>query len=118
MIPRWINWLAIGLLLVVGALWLLGCATATRRARVKPQELAVLLVQFHGAVADQMALGGIELEHYLVVQSWIADEVRVLTTNPTQWEGQMRLGWPRVRSICVPFESLEPWVQRIDRWVQ
>jgi len=100
------------------ALWLCGCATATSRAQLQPADVVAELVQFHGAVADQYAAGGMELEHFLVVTSWIGDLVRVLLARPEQWEGQARLDWPRVRSIIVPFETLAPWGLRLDRWLQ
>lgn len=96
-----------------------GCATVTPPPpQIQPRDVVALLVQFHGAVADQFDAGGLELEHYTDVVRWIGDEIRVLQTNPTHWEGQARLGWPRVRSICVTFEPLAPWTQRIDTLLQ
>jgi len=101
--------------LLVGSL---GCATATTRAQLQPADVVTALVQFHGAVADQYQVGGLELEHFLEVTAWIGDTLRVVQTQPRQWEGQARLRWPRVRSIVVPFEALAPWAQRIDALVQ
>jgi hypothetical protein len=86
--------------------------------RVTPSDVIVELVRFHGDVAAQYQQGGMELEHFLVVTQWIGDELRVLQTQPKQWEGQARLDWPRVRSIVVPFEALGPAVARIDQLVQ
>lgn len=100
------------------ALGLAGCSTATSRAQLKPSDVVTQLVRFHGDVADQFQAGGMELEHFLIVMSWIGDEIRVLQTNPKQWEGQARLDWRRVRNICVPFERLEPAVKRIDALMQ
>lgn len=100
------------------ALLLSGCSTATSRARVHPSDIVVELVQFHGAVAEQYQQGGMELEHFLVVTAWIGDEIRILQTNPRQWEGQARLDWPRVRSIITPFEHLAPWAAKIDGLLQ
>jgi hypothetical protein len=104
---------AVGAILL--AAWCASCATVPR---VQPADVVVKLIQFHGAVADQFQAGGMELEHFLTVTSWIGDELRVLQTNPRQWEGQARLDWPRVKSICVPFESLEPWTRRLDGLLQ
>jgi len=106
------------ILTVVLALVLSGCATATSRARIQPSDIVVELVQFHGAVAEQYQAGGMELEHFLVVTAWIGNELRVLQTNPPQWEGQARLDWPRVRSIITPFEHLAPWATKIDGLLQ
>jgi len=104
--------------ILVLALVLSGCASATSRARVHPRDIVVELVQFHGAVAEQYQAGGMELEHFLEVTAWIGNEVRVLQTNPQQWEGQARLQWPRVRSIIVPFEHLAHWGPRLDALLQ
>jgi hypothetical protein len=103
---------------LVLAAWCASCATATSRARLKPADVVVELIQFHGAVSAQMAAGGMELEHFLTVTEWIGDELRVLQTNPRQWEGQARLDWRRVKSICVPFDALEPWTRRLDTLLQ
>jgi hypothetical protein len=94
------------------------CASATSRARVQPADIQAELVQFHGAVAAQFQQGGMETEHFLEVTAWIGDALRVVQTNPSQWEGQARLRWPRVRSIVVPFEQLAPWGPRLDRVLQ
>jgi len=117
-VPHWLDVLgACALLLLAG--WILAsCATATPRARSQPPDLMTTLIEFHGAVAAQYEAGGMELEHYNVVNTWIGDEVRVLTTNPTHWEGQARLGWPRVRSICLPFESLVDVTHRVEAFLQ
>lgn len=117
-IPRAVNIGACIVLLVLLVLWLVSCASATRRATVHPAAVVAELVQFHGAVAEQFDQGGMELEHYNLVQRWIASEIRVLQANPRQWEGQARLDWPRVKAICVPFESLNPWTHTIDRLLQ
>jgi len=106
------------IVVLVLAVLLSGCATATSRARVQPSDVVVELVQFHGAVAEQYQQGGMELEHYNVVVAWIGNELRVLQSNPQQWEGQARLQWPRVRSIIVPFEALAPWGPRLDALLQ
>jgi hypothetical protein len=103
---------AIGVLLFA---LLTSCATVPR---VQPADVVVELIQFHGAVSEQYAAGGMELEHFLVVTQWIGDELRVLQTQPKQWEGQARLRWPVVKSICVPFEALEPWTRRLDGLLQ
>jgi len=107
------------ILIVALALFLLsGCASATSRAQLQPDDVVAELVQFHGAVADRFQQGGMELEHFLAVTAWIGDTLRVVQTRPQQWEGQARLAWPRVRSIVAPFEALAPWGPRLDRWLQ
>jgi len=104
---------------VMAALLLLaGCSTATSRARLKPADVVVALIEFHGAVAEQFDAGGMELEHYNVVNQWIGSEIRILRANPTQWEGQGRLGWFRVKMICLPFENLNAITHRIDALLQ
>lgn len=108
----------VGILIVALALLLSGCATATSRAQLKPLDVVAELMQFNGAVAQQFSDGGMELEHFLIVMTWIGDEIRILRTNPRQWEGLARLDWRRVRNICVPFERLEPAVKRIDALIQ
>jgi hypothetical protein len=105
-------------LVVLVVLLLVGCASVTSRSRLKPNDVVVQLIQFHGAVAEQYDLGGMELEHYNVVNQWIASELRILTTNAKQWEGQARLDWPKVRSICAPFELLAPWTRKINELLQ
>lgn len=117
-IPRSVNIGACVVLLAVLLLWLVSCASAVSRATVKPSDVVVQLIQFHGAVAEQYEQGGMELEHYNVVNQWIASELRILTTNSKQWEGQARLDWPKVRSICAPFELLNPWTRKINELLQ
>jgi len=106
------------IVIVALVLALSGCAAATSRAQLQPADVVAELVQFHGAVAEQYAAGGMELEHFLAVTAWIGDTLRVVQTNPKQWEGQARLTWPRVKSIVVPFEALAPWAATIDGRLQ
>lgn len=91
------------------------CATARPVPRT---DVLSQLIQFHGAVAAQYDAGGMELEHYNLINKWIGDEIRILTTNSKQFEGQARLKWPVVRSICAAFDSLAPWTHKIDEMLQ
>ena len=105
-------------LLLLG-IFVSGCATtATDRARGKPADIVAELIQFQAAVGDQYQQGGMDVEHFNVVTSWIGDALRVLQTNPAQFEGQARLKWPVVQSIVVPFESLQPFAARITARLQ
>ena len=59
-----------------------------------------------------------ELEHYLQVNAWIGSGIRVLRANPAQWEGQARLKWPLIQSICTPYESLQPHIAKLRTMVE
>lgn len=117
-IPRRVSLSALAVLAIIGLLWLAGCSTATSRARLQPADVVTELVAFHGDVAEQMAAGGMEQEQFLDLTAWIGTVLRVVQTNPQQWEGQARLKYPRVRSIVASFEALAPWGPRLDRLVQ
>lgn len=101
--------------MLILSLLLSSCAP---QPRLKPDDVFVLLIQLHGAVSTQYEAGGMELEHFNTVNKWIGDEIRVLANNSKQWEGQARLDWPRVKSICVPYENLNLITNKIDRLLQ
>jgi len=74
-----------------------------------------LLMQFQSAVNQTE---GMELEQRNTITNWIADGTRILIVNPKKWEGQARLEWPKVRSMCGPYDSLSEWVSKIDKELQ
>jgi hypothetical protein len=73
------------------------------------------LIQFNAAVLDTP---GMEDEQRQIIVTWIADGIRVLIVQPKQWEGQARLNWPKVRSMCGPYDNLLVYAAQIDRLLQ
>ena len=97
---------------------LLFSSCATNQVRVTPTSVQSTLIQLHGAVSQQYIDGGMELEHFLQVNAWIGDELRIIQNNPKQWEGQARLNYLRIRSILVPYENLVPILTKLDGMIQ
>jgi len=87
----------------------------------KPQIVPTVqftLLQFHGALSNQYQVGGMDIDTFNTINDWIVNEIRVTTHNPKQWEGQARLEWNKIRSLCGPYDSLNEWVEKMNRLIQ
>jgi hypothetical protein len=95
----------------------ISCAS-NPRPRSAPLGALSTLIAFQGAVSERYLEGGMELEHFNFISVWLANGIRILQVNQTQWEGQARLEWPKVRSLCGPYDSLTGWVNKTEALLQ
>lgn len=111
--------------ILVGSIIVLNisCASLNTRNEVRLRnEVMNTVVEFSGWVNDQYLEGGMESETLAYINSWISMVLRV-TTSPQgksakQWEGQARLDWIKIRSLCGPYDKLNASVIKIDRLLQ
>lgn len=88
-------------------------------AEFHPQTAYQILVQFNSAVLDQFINGGMDPEHLSIIVHWVAMNDSILTgSQPELFEAKARETWPVVRSICGPYDSLQPFVSKLDFLLQ
>lgn len=80
----------------------------------KPSPILLDLIQFQTALSEQYESGGMDIETFNIIQIWIGDGIRILTTNPKQWEGQARLKWHTILSLCGPYDELNRIANKIS----
>lgn len=94
----------LALLLLIG-----GCTV-----QIKPNPILIDLIQFQTALNNQYESGGMDIETFNIIQIWIGDGIRILTVNPKQWEGQARLKWHTIQSLCGPYDELNRIANKIN----
>jgi len=86
------------------------------QSEFRPAPVYEQLLAFHDALVQTP---GVELEHVAILTRWIALGVRTLRgDDPSSWEAVARPGWPQVRSLIGPYDTLQPFAATFDHLLQ